>query len=146
MFFSGRGTKSHAYTHSVQDGHRVYLNLQTQKFYCLPDNYEIIDSSLEDIIVSKFFFFFCKHEFYPIIISPVGCGYRIRRLHLCRGARHPPPTGPPVGRGWRPMMLKDGILVAEQSMTCNTPPWPLLELDGRSERPPSEQSAGPIKP
>ncbi|CAE1313444.1 USP39 [Acanthosepion pharaonis] len=49
-YFQGRGTKSHAYTHSVQDGHRVYLNLQTQKFYCLPDNYEIIDSSLEDII------------------------------------------------------------------------------------------------
>ncbi|XP_014786420.1 U4/U6.U5 tri-snRNP-associated protein 2 [Octopus bimaculoides] len=49
-YFQGRGTKSHAYTHSVQDGHRVYLNLRTQKFYCLPDNYEIIDSSLEDII------------------------------------------------------------------------------------------------
>ena len=48
---------------------------------------------------------------------------------------NPPPTGPPVGCGWRPVMLKDGILVSEQSMTCNTPPWLLLELDGRSERP-----------
>ena len=26
-------------------------------------------------------------------------------------------------------MLKDRILVAEQSMTCNIPLWPLLELD-----------------
>ena len=50
--FLGRGFKSHAYTHSVQDGHHVYLNLETQKFYCLPDNYEVIDSSLDDIIVS----------------------------------------------------------------------------------------------
>ena len=50
---SGRGNHSHAYTHSVQDGHHVFLNLLTHKFYCLPDNYEIIDSSLDDIIVSK---------------------------------------------------------------------------------------------
>ncbi len=49
---SGRGFKSHAYTHSVQDGHHVFLNLETHKFYCLPDNYEIIDQSLEDIVVS----------------------------------------------------------------------------------------------
>lgn len=47
----GRGLKSHAYTHSVQFTHHVFLNLHTLKFYCLPDNYEIIDSSLEDITV-----------------------------------------------------------------------------------------------
>ncbi|WAQ96582.1 SNUT2-like protein [Mya arenaria] len=46
----GRGNKSHAYTHSVQDAHHVFLNLSTHKFYCIPDNYEIIDSSLDDII------------------------------------------------------------------------------------------------
>ncbi|NXS27921.1 SNUT2 protein, partial [Pomatostomus ruficeps] len=45
----GRGLKSHAYIHSVQLSHHVFLNLHTLKFYCLPDNYEIIDSSLEDI-------------------------------------------------------------------------------------------------
>ncbi len=50
---AGRGLKSHAYTHSVQFTHHVFLNLHTLKFYCLPDNYEIIDSSLEDITVSK---------------------------------------------------------------------------------------------
>ncbi|KAJ8975904.1 hypothetical protein NQ317_011375 [Molorchus minor] len=33
----------------VAEGHHVFLNLQTLKFYCLPDNYEIIDSSLDDI-------------------------------------------------------------------------------------------------
>lgn len=51
-FPAGRGLKSHAYTHSVQFTHHVFLNLHTLKFYCLPDNYEIIDSSLEDITVS----------------------------------------------------------------------------------------------
>uniref|UniRef100_A0A8C7Z601 Ubiquitin carboxyl-terminal hydrolase 39 n=1 Tax=Oryzias sinensis TaxID=183150 RepID=A0A8C7Z601_9TELE len=52
-YFQGRGQKSHAYTHSVQFSHHVFLNLHTLKFYCLPDNYEIIDSSLEDITVSN---------------------------------------------------------------------------------------------
>lgn len=50
-YYQGRGTNTHAYTHSVDTGHRVYMNLQTLRFYCLPDNYEIIDSSLEDIRV-----------------------------------------------------------------------------------------------
>lgn len=50
-FPTGRGLKSHAYIHSVQFSHHVFLNLHTLKFYCLPDNYEIIDSSLEDITV-----------------------------------------------------------------------------------------------
>ena len=34
------------------------------------------------------------------------------------------------------MMLKDKTQVVEQSMTCNTPRWPLLRLDRRSEKPP----------
>ncbi|XP_053573771.1 U4/U6.U5 tri-snRNP-associated protein 2 [Bombina bombina] len=48
-YFQGRGLKSHAYIHSVQFSHHVFLNLHTLMFYCLPDNYKIIDSSLEDI-------------------------------------------------------------------------------------------------
>lgn len=49
-YFQGRGQNTHAYTHSVSEEHRVFLNLATKKFYCLPDNYEIIDPSLSDII------------------------------------------------------------------------------------------------
>ncbi|CAG0914634.1 unnamed protein product [Notodromas monacha] len=49
-YFQGRGQGTHAYTHSVAEGeHRMFLNLSTLKFYCLPDNYEIKDSSLDDI-------------------------------------------------------------------------------------------------
>ena len=49
-YFQGRGHNTHAHTHSVSEGHRVFLNLDTKKFYCLPDNYEIQDPSLSDII------------------------------------------------------------------------------------------------
>ncbi|ETN72198.1 ubiquitinyl hydrolase 1 [Necator americanus] len=48
-YFQGRGTNTHAYTHSLDTDHRVFLNLHTLKFYCLPDNYEVDDPSLEDI-------------------------------------------------------------------------------------------------
>ena len=50
FFLQGRGRNTHAYTHSVSENHRVYLNLESKRFYCLPDNYEIIDPSLSDII------------------------------------------------------------------------------------------------
>ncbi|GMT09097.1 hypothetical protein PFISCL1PPCAC_394 [Pristionchus fissidentatus] len=48
-YFQGRGTNTHAYTHSLDTDHRVFLNLQTLKFFCLPDNYEVTDPSLDDI-------------------------------------------------------------------------------------------------
>lgn len=48
-YFQGRGLNSHAYTHSLEAGHHVYINLQTEKVYCLPDGYEINDPSLDDI-------------------------------------------------------------------------------------------------
>uniref|UniRef100_A0A8C4Q5Q9 ubiquitinyl hydrolase 1 n=1 Tax=Eptatretus burgeri TaxID=7764 RepID=A0A8C4Q5Q9_EPTBU len=48
-YFQGRGPHSHAYTHSVQVGHHVFLNLHTLRFYCLPDNYQVLDSSLDDV-------------------------------------------------------------------------------------------------
>ncbi|KAK4368268.1 hypothetical protein RND71_012060 [Anisodus tanguticus] len=49
-YYQGRGPKSHAYTHSLEAGHHVFINLQTEKVYCLPDGYEVIDPSLDDII------------------------------------------------------------------------------------------------
>lgn len=49
-YFQGRGRSTHAFTHSVSQFHQVFLNLDTLKFYCLPDNYEISDPSLDDIL------------------------------------------------------------------------------------------------
>ncbi|CAM6089813.1 unnamed protein product [Calypogeia fissa] len=48
-YFQGRGRKSHAYTHSLEASHHVFINLHTEKVYCLPDGYEVNDPSLDDI-------------------------------------------------------------------------------------------------
>ncbi|KAK1272393.1 Ubiquitin carboxyl-terminal hydrolase 8 [Acorus gramineus] len=48
-YYQGRGLNSHAYTHSLEAGHHVYINLRTERVYCLPDGYEINDPSLDDI-------------------------------------------------------------------------------------------------
>lgn len=48
-YFQGRGKTSHAQFHSLQANHHVFINLHTMKIYCLPDDYEVIDSSLDDI-------------------------------------------------------------------------------------------------
>lgn len=48
-YFRGRGKNTPCYTHSLQAGHYVFMNLGTSRIYCLPDNYEVVDSSLDDI-------------------------------------------------------------------------------------------------
>jgi U4/U6.U5 tri-snRNP-associated protein 2 len=48
-YFQGRGKNTPAYTHSVQAGHFVFMNLQSGRAFCLPDSYEIVDSSLQDV-------------------------------------------------------------------------------------------------
>lgn len=48
-YFQGRGKNSHANIHSLQFDHHVFLNLSTKKYYCLPDDYEVVDASLDDI-------------------------------------------------------------------------------------------------
>ncbi|EQC25847.1 hypothetical protein SDRG_16296 [Saprolegnia diclina VS20] len=45
-YFQGRGPKTHAYMHALQSFHHVFINLSTDKIYCLPDNYEVNDLSL----------------------------------------------------------------------------------------------------
>lgn len=48
-YFQGRGPKSHAYFHSLEDNHHVYINMGTKKVYVLPEGYEVQSKSLEDI-------------------------------------------------------------------------------------------------
>lgn len=54
-YFQGRGRNSHAYTHSLEASHHVFINLLTEKVYCLPDGYQVNDPSLDDI----------RHVLYP---------------------------------------------------------------------------------
>jgi len=48
-YFQGRGKHTTAYTHALQEGHHVFMNLQDGHTYCLPDGYEVVDTSLSDI-------------------------------------------------------------------------------------------------
>ncbi|KAG8362992.1 hypothetical protein BUALT_BualtUnG0015700 [Buddleja alternifolia] len=48
-YYQGRGQDSPAYAHSIEAGHHVYINLATEKFYCLPKGYEVTDPWLDDI-------------------------------------------------------------------------------------------------
>lgn len=50
-YFQGRVFNSHAGQHSVEEDHHVFVNMQNRKIYCLPEDYEIFDSSLADIRV-----------------------------------------------------------------------------------------------
>jgi U4/U6.U5 tri-snRNP-associated protein 2 len=48
--FSPSYTYIYTVTHSVDENHCVFIHLKSGKFYCLPDNYEIVDNpSLADI-------------------------------------------------------------------------------------------------
>ncbi|KFH47582.1 mRNA-splicing protein-like protein [Hapsidospora chrysogenum ATCC 11550] len=48
-YFQGRGPKSHAYFHSLDEDHHVYINLETQRVYVLPEGYEVKSKALDDI-------------------------------------------------------------------------------------------------
>ncbi|KAI9898431.1 hypothetical protein N3K66_006791 [Trichothecium roseum] len=48
-YFQGRGPKSHAYFHSLDEDHHVYINLETRRVYVLPEGYEVRGHSLDDI-------------------------------------------------------------------------------------------------
>ncbi|KAG5916628.1 hypothetical protein E4U42_007573 [Claviceps africana] len=48
-YFQGRGPKSHAYFHALDEDHHVFINLETQRVYVLPEGYEVKSKSLEDI-------------------------------------------------------------------------------------------------
>merc|ERR1712216_1093552 len=45
-YFQGRALNSHAYTHSLQEGHHMFIKLETEQVFCLPDGYEVVDPSL----------------------------------------------------------------------------------------------------
>jgi len=48
-YYQGRGRNTHAYTHSLQEDHHIFINLNDEQIICLPEGYEVIDNSLKDI-------------------------------------------------------------------------------------------------
>jgi U4/U6.U5 tri-snRNP-associated protein 2 len=48
-YYQGRGPKSNAYFHALDENHRVFINMRTQKVYVLPEGYEVTSKILDDI-------------------------------------------------------------------------------------------------
>ncbi|MBE3112310.1 MAG: UBP-type zinc finger domain-containing protein, partial [Acidobacteria bacterium] len=48
-YFQGRGPKSHAYFHALDEDHHVFINMRTQGVYVLPEGYEVKNKTLDDI-------------------------------------------------------------------------------------------------
>lgn len=48
-YYQGRGPKSHAYFHALDENHHVFINMKTQKVYVLPEGYEVKNKTLDDI-------------------------------------------------------------------------------------------------
>lgn len=48
-YYQGRGPRSHAYFHALDEDHHVFINMQTQRVYVLPEGYEVRSRSLDDI-------------------------------------------------------------------------------------------------
>ncbi|KAF2092776.1 cysteine proteinase [Rhizodiscina lignyota] len=48
-YYRGRGPSSQAYFHALDEGHHVYINMETKKVYVLPEGYEVTSKSLDDI-------------------------------------------------------------------------------------------------
>jgi U4/U6.U5 tri-snRNP-associated protein 2 len=48
-FYQGRARNTYAHIHSLEQDHHVFLNMTTKKIFCLPEDYEISDTSLQDI-------------------------------------------------------------------------------------------------
>lgn len=48
-YYQGKSRSTHAYTHSLEADHHIFMNLHDSRIYCLPDMYEVVDHSLADI-------------------------------------------------------------------------------------------------
>lgn len=48
-YFQGKGRSTHAFTHALEAGHHLFINLTTCAIYCLPDGYEVKNASLDDV-------------------------------------------------------------------------------------------------
>jgi len=49
-YFQGRGRNTPAYFHALHEDHHMFIKLATEQVFCLPDDYEVKDKSLTDIV------------------------------------------------------------------------------------------------
>jgi U4/U6.U5 tri-snRNP-associated protein 2 len=48
-FFEGLGKHTQAHRHALEKEHYLWMSLEDGKVYCIPDGYEVLDKSLDDI-------------------------------------------------------------------------------------------------
>lgn len=48
-YYRGRGSKTEAYVHALDEGHHVFINMASKMVYVLPEGYEVASKSLDDI-------------------------------------------------------------------------------------------------
>ncbi|KAL6762204.1 ubiquitin-specific protease 39 [Haematococcus lacustris] len=48
-YFQGRSLGTQAYTHALETSHHMFMKLDNGRVYCLPDGYEVVDRSLDDV-------------------------------------------------------------------------------------------------
>ncbi|KAI5811460.1 hypothetical protein DFH27DRAFT_597225 [Peziza echinospora] len=48
-YFQGRGPNTHAYFHSLDEDHHVFINMSSARAYVLPEGYEVHSKTLADI-------------------------------------------------------------------------------------------------
>ena len=102
-YFQGRARGSPAYTHSLENGHSVYMNLTNRKIYCLPDDYEVVDPSLDDIKANM------RPAFTPEQIKELD--HRTRTSLALDGSEYLPGFV-----GFNNLKLTDGISVVVQCL------------------------------
>jgi U4/U6.U5 tri-snRNP-associated protein 2 len=66
-FFQGRSEGTPAMLHSLEQEHHVFIHLARKTVHCLPDNYEVHDASLDDIVY---------------LLDPVFSPHDVRELDL----------------------------------------------------------------
>lgn len=102
-YYQGRARGSPVYTHSLENGHSVFMNLTTRKIYCLPDDYEVVDPSLDDIKANM------RPSFTKEQIK--GLDSRTRTSLALDGSEYMPGFV-----GFNNLKLTDGISVVVQSL------------------------------
>lgn len=75
IYFQGRTPNTYAYMHSIDFDHHVFVNMHNKRIYCLPDDYEVFDASLNDIKVRATHFHPCSCSIttYFVRIQSIFC-------------------------------------------------------------------------
>lgn len=121
-YFSGRGAKTPAYFHALEEGHHVYINMETKKVYVLPEGYEVKNKSLDDI---------------KVVVDPRFTPEEVKAMD-----REPKPQWDLLGRKYIPgfvglnnIKANDYLNVVVQALSHVTPLRNFLMLEDLSSRP-----------